>query len=218
MILSSIQVTLDVRQSIRTLVGFVARRFAMKRRIVRYGFACALGLGLATLPVGMFAADDIKTTDTKTPEKDIPTKAPDFSKYTYVKDVTGEVVKAEDKKLTVKVSWTMLKPGANPKAAPTAVPMSKEYDFTFLPESLVRMQVLPPKLDDKGKKVAYTQKEKDALKLPVGVPNYAASMSDLTKGTPIVVILVRDKSIPASKVTDDDSRIKYVIIQPPPAK
>jgi len=190
----------------------------MKRQIVRYGFACALGFGLATLPLGMFAADDTKTPATKTPEKDVPTKAPDFSKYTYVKDVAGEVVKSDEKKLTVKVSWTMLKPNPNPKVAPTAVPMSKEYDFTFLPESLVRTQVLPPKLDDKGKKVAYTQKEKDALKLPMGVPNYAASMSDLTKGTPVNVILVRDKSIPSSKVTDDDSRIKYVIIQPPPAK
>ncbi len=190
----------------------------MNQRIVRFCFTCALGLGLATLPVGMFAADDTKTPDTKAPEKDIPTKAPDFSKYTFVKDVTGEVVKADDKKLTVKVSWTMLKPGANAKAPPTAVPMSKEYDFTFLPESLVRTEFLPPKFDDKGKKVAYTQKEKDALKLPMKVPYYAASMSDLTKGTLVNVTLVRDKSIPASKVTDDDSRIKYVVIQPPPAK
>jgi hypothetical protein len=185
----------------------------MKQQLMRYGFACALGLGLATLPAGTSAADD-----TKTPAKETPTKAPDFSKYVYVKDVTGEVVKADDKKITVRISGTGLKAQPNPKARPMVVEMHTDYEYTFLPESLVRTLVLPPKPEENGKKVPYTPKEKEALKIPVGVIGYVAATSDLTKGTTVNVILVREKSISASKATDDDLRIKYVVIQPPPTK
>jgi hypothetical protein len=172
-------------------------------------FTFLVGLGLAIVPSENLAADD-----TKAPAKDVPAKAPDFSKYVYVKDVTGEIVKADDKKITLKVTLTGLKPSGNPKVPPTVVEMHHEYDFTMLPESLVRNLVLPPKIDANGKKVPYTDKEKEALKVPPKVVGYAASVSDLTKGTMVNVILVREKSIPESKAKDEDLRVKYAVIQP----
>ena len=43
----------------------------------------------------------------------------------------------------------------------------------------MRFKKLPPKLDDKGKHIDYTQKELDSLRLPSGVTGYAASPADL---------------------------------------
>ena len=36
---------------------------------------------------------------------------------------------------------------------------------------------------------------------------------DLTPGTIVEVVLIRDRTIPAAKATEDDLRIKYVVIQ-----
>jgi hypothetical protein len=186
----------------------------MTQRIVNYGFTIALGLALVVLPAAIIAADDAKT-----PDKEPPTKAPDFSKYKLVKVLESvEVVKADDKKVTVKVSYTVFKPNANPKLPGTNVPMKKDVDYSFLPESLVRTKILPPKTDDNGKKVEYTVKEKAALKVPKDVVGYAANVSDLVAGSTVDIILVRDKSIPDAKATDDDLRIKYAIITALPTK
>src|SRR5207253_8498089 len=84
----------------------------MLHRIVRTACAVALGSLLAFAP-GLSVADDQETKpepkseakpDAKSPAKDQPAK-PDFSKYTHVNDVVGEVVKADAKKLTVRVTW-----------------------------------------------------------------------------------------------------------------
>lgn len=169
---------------------------------------CAFVLGLA----------GILSSATPAPADDKP-KAPDFSKYVYVNEVTGEVVKADENKLKIKVTY--LAPGKanpNPKARPAApTQKSMEYEYQFIPDlSLVRFEtksLLPQKTDDKGKKVAYTPKELDALKTPTGVKGYAATHADLTEGSIVNVTLVREKAIPASKATDDDLRIKLAVIQ-----
>lgn len=185
----------------------------MKQRIVGFCFACALSLAFVTLPTGMFAADDTKST-----AKDPPTKIPDYSKYKYAKEVTGEVVKADDKNLTVRIKWVEQKGAPQKGRPPMLTEKQKDYDFPFIPESLVRTMHLPPKTDDKGKKIPYTDKEKEALKQPPRVTGYAAQISDLVAGSTVDVILIRDKSIPDDKVTDSDLRVKYAIIQAPPAK
>jgi hypothetical protein len=190
------------------VIRLPAWRSTMTQRIVNYGFTIALGLALVVLPAAIIAADD-----TKTPDKEPPAKAPDFSKYKLVKVLESvEVVKADDKKVTVKISYTVFKPNPNPKLPGTNVPMKKDVDYSFLPESLVRTKVLPPKTDDNGKKVEYTVKEKAALKVPKDVVGYTANVSDLVAGSTVDIILVRDKSIPDAKATDDDLRIKYAII------
>jgi hypothetical protein len=178
----------------------------MKQRLVAYGFTFMLGIGLTTLSTTATLADD-----TKTPDKEPPAKAPDYSNYKAAKTVESvEIVKADDKKITIKISYTGTKPG--PGGRPIPVQMKKELEYQFVPESLVRTKVLPPKYDSNGKKVTYTDKEKAALKIPAGVVGYAANVSDLAPGSTVDLILIRDKSIPEAKVTEEDMRIKYAII------
>lgn len=171
-------------------------------------------------------------------------KAPDWSNYTFVADVTGEVVRADDKKVILRVTWfaPQVKNGGNnnninkfrrPNLSgnhrnyrnPFAQNMNRpnqqnvqlkehheDYELEYVPESLVRTKALPPKFDDKGKKVPYTQKELEEVRWPAGAPGYLTGKSEVTPGTYLEVHLVRDKSIPAAKATEDDLRIKYAIV------
>ena len=190
----------------------------MFARTARVG--CTITLGYALLLLPLFAADD-------------KSKAPDWSGYTTVSTVVGEIVKADSKQLTLRVTWFvpqakggLQKPALSINAHgyrnPFVPNMTKprpgfkeehhDYELEFVAESLVRTKHLPPKLDEKGKRVDYTQKELDALRAPAGVTGFAASTGDLTPGTIVEVIMIRDKSIPAAKATEDDLRVKYAII------
>ena len=167
-----------------------------------------------------------------------PQKPPDWSQYAYVTDLVGEIVKADDKKLTLRVTWFVQqvqgginrRPNLNgnnrnfrnpftpnrgrPPQMPrvTVKEQHHDYELEFVPESLVRVKSLPPKFDDKGKRVAYTPKELQELKQPRGVVGYSASPADLLPGTVVDVFIVRDKSIPAAKATEGDLRVKYALI------
>src|SRR5438445_4619791 len=84
----------------------------MMRRLPVLGLGIALGLGSAFAP----AADDTPTQ--KPTEKTAPApapavalKAPDWTKYTTVGDVFGEVVKADDKSVTIRVTWDVTASG-----------------------------------------------------------------------------------------------------------
>jgi len=166
----------------------------------------ALILVLALGSVTISAADDEKK-----PANQPPAKLPDYSKYTSViKEVMGEVVTVDEKKITLKVAVTQKK-GAKGLILGEA---QKELTYSFIEESLVRTSLLPLKLDEKGKKIAYKEKEKEALKLPTGAPGYAAKIDDLEVGGTVNLLLIRDKSIAQDKATDDDLRIKFAIIQP----
>jgi hypothetical protein len=199
----------------------------MKRVLLRSGSAFLLGLMLVALPV---LAEDPKPT---------ATKPPDFTGFVFVADVVGEVVKADDKSVTLRITW--FEPqinGGNKQARPrlsqnnrnfrnpfapnmnrpqqprvTFKEMHHDYVLEYLPQSLVRTKVLPPKTDEKGKRVAYTQKEIDEYRAPTGVTGYAAERFDLKPGTILEVILVRDKKVAGTKIDEDDLRIKYAIIQ-----
>lgn len=209
----------------------------MRNRIVRTICTVALGYALALLPL-ICSADDKdgkpKPADTSRP--------PDWSSYSTVADVVGEVVKADDKSITLRVTWYVpqakggggnnnnnrrpqlsknnqnyrnpyARNGNRPRG--TQVNYKEEhhdYDLEFVPQSLVRTRSLPPKFDDNGKRVFHDQKEIDTLRLPLGVTGYAASTYDLTPGAIVEVIIIREKSIPASKATEDDLRVKYAIV------
>ncbi len=90
--------------------------------------------------------------------------------------------------------------------------MHHDYDLEFVPQSLVRHKTMPPKLDEKGRRVPYTDKESRDLRPPIGVPGYAATKAELTPGTIVEVILIRDRSISTAKATEDDLRLKYVYL------
>lgn len=202
----------------------------MRRTALRTGVALALGLGLVALPA---IAQDSKPT----PSASLPDKPPSFAGYVYITDVVGEVVKANDKTVTLRITWfDVVKKGGNnnngrrnlsgnhrnfrnpfmPNMNRPAQVQVKEhhhdYPLDYLPQSLVRTKSLPPKTDDNGKKVPHTQKEIDELRAPAGVTGYAASAFDVTPGTFLEVILIRDKTIPAEKATEADLKIKYAII------
>ena len=198
----------------------------MSRIALRAVAAVALGLGAVALPL---LADDSKST------KEPPPKAPDWSGYVFVADVVGEVVKADDKSVTLRITWFELQaknnnnnrprlsqnnrnfrnpfaPNMNRQKQPQIKEQHHDYELEYVPQSLVRSKSLPPKLDDNGKKVPHTQSELDELRAPGGVTGYAANKSDLTPGTIVEVFLIRDKSVPAAKAGEDDLRVKYAVI------
>jgi hypothetical protein len=197
----------------------------MRRVVLRPGAAFALGVALVGLPA---LADDAKS-----PSE--PQKRPDFTGYVYVTDVVGEVVKADDRSVTVRVTWLepQSKGGGNRgrprlsgnnrnfhnpfsmnRSQPRIQIKQQHHDYTidFLPQSLVRTRILPPKTDENGKKVSYTQKELDELRQPLGVTGYASSPFDLTPGTIVELVIIRDKTIPSAKAAESDLRIKTAII------
>jgi hypothetical protein len=155
----------------------------MRRVALRVGTAFALGLGLVALPA---IAEDTKPTP-----PDAPAKPPSFAGYVYVTDVVGEVVRANDKTVTLRITWldTVQKKGnnnrrpnlsannrnfhnpfgSNNKRPPQLKEVHHDYDLDYLPQSLVRKKTLPAKTDEKGNKVQYTQKEYDELRVPAGV-------------------------------------------------
>jgi hypothetical protein len=206
----------------------------MRRVALRVGAAFALGSALVGLPA---LADDAKNPSESKSSLETQ-KRPDFTGYVYVADVVGEVVKADDKHVTFRVTWMqpVAKKGSNNNRGrpnlsrnhrnfhnpymPNRNTQSRvqykqqhhDYTLDFLPQSLVRTKILPPKTDENGKRVSYTQKELDELRQPAGVTGYVAGTFDLTPGTIVELILIRDKNIPAEKSAESDLRVKYAII------
>jgi len=204
----------------------------MLQPVVRTICTVSLGYSLAILPI-VWAADDSPTK----PAKEATSSRIDWSAYKTIGDVVGEVVKANDRQITLRVTWyeTKMSGSGNRRPPLSSNPRNfrnpygssrgrssqprvqvkeqhHDYELEFVPETLVRTKKLPPKFDDKGKRADYTASEIEALRAPDGVPAYAASASDLLPGTIVEVILIRDKSIPAAKATEGDLRVKYAII------
>jgi len=207
----------------------------MLHRIVRTICTVGLGYSLAILPI-VWAADDSPTK----PTKESASARIDWSAYRTIGDVVGEVVKANDRQVTIRVTWYETKMsggggGGNRRPPLSANPRNfrnpygsnrgrsgqsrvqvkeqhHDYELDFVPETLVRTKKLPTKFDDKGKRADYTASEIEALRSPDGAPAYAASPADLLPGTIVEVILIRDKSIPAAKATEGDLRVKYAVI------
>ena len=192
----------------------------MRRVALRVGAALVLGLGLAALGV---AAE---------PPMDDPAKAPRFPGYVFVADAVGEVIKADDSSVTLRITWlepqakngnkgrrnlsgnhrnfqNPFQPHTNKSNQPQLHQVHHDYDLAYLPQSLVRTRTMPAKLDEKGVRVPPTQKEIDELRAPDGAPAYAAGKGDVAPGTILEVYLIRDAKIAAEKATDADLRIKY---------
>jgi hypothetical protein len=200
----------------------------MSPRTARIVATVVLGYSLAFLPALCAADDTPSPAKTRTPAP----KATDWSHYAYVADVVGEIVKADNNKLTLRVTWftTQTQGNGRPNLSgnhrnfhnPYAAAMHRprvtvkqqhhDYELEFVPESLVRTKTLPPKLDENGKKVNYKQKELDEMRSPPGAPGYAGSVLDLAPGTIVEVIIIRDKTIPPAKATENDLRVKYAIV------
>lgn len=196
----------------------------------RFNGWTVLGLLMFGLPLGV---DDALHAQVPPPKK-----APDYSGYVTVGEVVGEVVKADEKHVRIQVTWYVPQvkggggvrrppigrggnyrnpyaPNLNrPRSAPrvTIKEHKFDYDFHLVPESLIRFKSLPPKYDENGKRVSYTTKELEELRAPSGAPGYAASLNELVPGTIVEVVAMRDRKIPANKVSEDDLCVKYVVI------
>jgi hypothetical protein len=87
----------------------------------------------------------------------------------------------------------------------------KEYDF--IDDVKIRYQHLPPKLDDKGKKIPYTNDEMQKMRAKDG--GFEASAGDLKSGQTVEMHLVRVKGAKG----EDALKLyvsKIVIVAEPP--
>jgi hypothetical protein len=170
----------------------------MNRILSKLALVAVLGTGLTAL-----AADEKKTA---------PAKKADWSHFAVVTTVAGEVVETTEDGVTLKVSQTTLSRTGGRRPRVRANTKSQELQFVFAEAGLVRWKSLPPKLDDNGKKLPRSSKELTELKLPKGTPGFAAERGDLQPGQIVELTLVRPKSIPSSKVTFQDLKVKYAMI------
>jgi hypothetical protein len=211
----------------------------MTRRWTQAGFALALGLSLVALPQAPAdeteaKKDDVKKEEVKTTSTS-PSKGTDWSGYLRVNQLTAEVVRADESSVTLRLYYLAPNSKSGTRAPRPQLhynhghvyqnPLLRrsngrpqvhwdhhDYTVQYAPEGLARTQTLPPKTDETGKRVPHTQKELEDLKAPVGAPGYAIAKSDLTAGTIVDVIIIRDKTIPADKVTESDMRVKYATV------
>ncbi|HET6574613.1 MAG TPA: hypothetical protein VFG68_13475 [Fimbriiglobus sp.] len=158
---------------------------------VRKVAAVALLVGL----VGLSAADDDK--------KPAAAKATDFAGWLkYNKLVVGEVAKSDDNGISLKVITGYSR----------GKPQFEKMQFVLHDAGLVRWKKLPPKTDDKGKRLPYTREEMTELRSPRGAPGYAADPADLKPGYMIELTLVRPREVPLSKLVFQDLRVQYAVI------
>jgi hypothetical protein len=164
------------------------------------------------------AADDEK----KAPVTTTPDKMPEWSKtYVAAGEIWGEVVKADDKGITLQV--TELAPNGSGgyksgkgkgKGGGSGVKEKKtEIDLKYADGGMVRWVAKPKKTDAKGKTIALTPKEQEDLQKPIGSPGYAAARTDLLPGHVVEIRLLRPKTISAKDAKISDLEIKYVLIQ-----
>ena len=170
-------------------------------------FALAAAALAAAALAGAAAADD--------PVKKKPDGPPDWGTYVAHVTLTGEVEKVTADGFVLRVPELVRGGNGKPEWKP------KSYDLAFHDNGLVRFAKLPPKLDAKGKKVAYTDKERKELKSPPTAPGYAADRADLAAGAVVEVQLLRPKNVPAAKLAtlvDTDFKVKYAVIQGDPVR
>src|SRR5262249_52390351 len=152
--------------------------------------------------------------------------------YTYVTDLVGEIVKADSNKLTLRVTWFVPQQQGNNNVNhrpplsgnhrnfrnPYATNMNRpqhpphitlkeqhhDYELEFVPESLVRIKPPPPKTNENGRGVASPTKEPEEARVPPPVVVSAPPPGALNPAPTAGVGIVRKKSTPAAKATEDD--------------
>lgn len=153
---------------------------------------------------------------------------PDFSDYAHAGEMVAVVQKADEKSVTVRVSWwqstggnrNMPRVGQNGRVqrqqrgnrGPQMKEQHKDYTFAYTEPGMVRWYKLGPKKDANGKTVDLTLKEREAMKAPQGAPGWYADRGELSAGQRVELFLVRPKSVPVSKAQLSDLKIKYALI------
>ena len=79
------------------------------------------------------------------------------------------------------------------KTTPQVKDTPKDVSLELTPDILVRRLHLPPKVDEKGHKVAYTEKELKELKGDANLRGFTAELSDLKPGQVVTLHVVKVK-------------------------
>jgi hypothetical protein len=185
--------------------------------MTRWAFTLVLAAGIGFGAV----ANDEKKPETKPAVVAAPETMPEWSKnYATAGEIFGEIVKADEKGITLQVSELAPNGSGGAKSAKgkgkgKGGPAVKKVDviLSYADGGMVRWATKPKKTDEKGKPVALTPKEQEDLKKPAGAPGYAAARTDLQAGHIVQVVLLRPKSIAAKDAKVTDLEIKYVIIE-----
>lgn len=173
-------------------------------------------LRFALLTCLLCRAETASAADGKTADaKPVETAAADWSKFVFVSEVQGEIVKVEKNSFLLKI------PGP-PQNKTTGTGKNRhliqvpgkpvELSVAFADAGFVRWSKLPTKLDVHGKKTSHTVEEIAELKKPYGVSGYAAERTDLKAGQSVDLVMVRLREIPATKATTTDLVVKKATI------
>ena len=137
-----------------------------------------------------------------------PDKLPDFAKdYASAGEVSGVVVvTANEKSITVRFSTVA------PSGKKKVKEITNDVTFKYAEGGLARTKVHPTSANEKGKMVKIPTNELEPLKKPQGAPGWHVARGDVKSGAIVTLTLLRPKSIPASKVTQEDKLIKFAVI------
>lgn len=135
-----------------------------------------------------------------------PKKA-DWSGYVDLGTITAEIKKIDKDYTFIEV----VTPPGTPQPGVKG-PKQQKYNVSFAENGLVRWIKLGKKTDEKGRKTAFSDKERELAKQPRGAPGYAASKSELSSGQIVQITLVRSKDLKPNEVTTNDYKIKYIVI------
>ena len=146
----------------------------------------------------------------------IPAKLPKFKDHLTVPDPISAKLKAVDRDtLTVVLPEYTFKQTSR-KRPPTVKAKNVEHTLTLHAEALVRWSRKPDRRDDKGKLKPYTVAEMKILQAPVGAPGYLGDKQELLAGQTVEITLLVPAKILPENLTEDDYRIKWVVIQGSP--
>ena len=145
-----------------------------------------------------------------------PAKMPKFKDHLTVLDpIVGRLKAVGGDTLTVVMPEYTVKQTSR-KRPPTVKSKDVEHTLTLHPEALVRWSKKPDRKDDKGKPKPYTPAEMKILQAPVGAPGYLGDKQELLAGQVVEITLLVPARIPPDNLTEEDYRIKWVVIQGSP--
>jgi hypothetical protein len=148
-----------------------------------------------------------------------PAKLPAFKGYMTLPDTVTTKLKAVDgDTLTITLTERDAARGRplGRKGRPTPQTRPAEHTLTLHPDALVRWSKKPDRKDDKGKSKPYTPAEMKILQSPAGAPGILGDKLELLAGHTVELTLMVPAKKPAEELTEDDYRVKFVVIQGSP--
>lgn len=147
------------------------------------------------LAVPLAAADtDEKKDDKKKTEQKADPKPTNASDYVPAGEISGVLARGAGKnENSIALRGTRLAvQGAN-RGRPSLRAVEDDHVYELTPDVKIRFMHPPPKTDEKGKNIPYTDKELRELKGDPNLKGYKADLEDLKPGKMVTLHLVRIK-------------------------